>query len=518
MANLAASHYWLDVAEDKAESMHNPKLYIGIGLGGGLVLGSLLNPFTALIALAWAIFCAWNANESNSDQIEAVEDGIIAHLLDKKQLRQYATEVGMAQVELELATASSRQLSLTEAAETLGKRLKLDQVEKRPDADFPMQEEQAGGIGVNTRLNALPVPAESLPPESFSDLNSGKPTENENQTIADDLGAHIQNSLIVGKPGSGKGILLSNALRVAKATHPKLKIYVIDPKGDPLEQPYWQGCDCVASKACQDLMPLEVWEWIQSCIREFQLIQGAKLLVIDELRYLSNTFARCNDKQTKALDNFWYIVESFTSLGDAQRSHVWGVSQSSHTADLKISGGTLGQFRVVALVNTVDFGFYDTLVSTNIVQRHPDPTHLREVIAGRSPVHRVYYDSKSRKWDALPELTNYSSRDRDKGIEDGSSIYANTNTLEVPLNQVAGITLEERIISYLEGKEEFVPAHQIKSAFRELKNMTAKEARDFLHRMADEEMITRKIKGFSVLFGVIVIPPQDSSGQNSQLS
>lgn len=126
MSNLVKTHpLWIDTAEDAAEGMHNPKLYIGGGLAGGLVLGSLLNPLTGLAALSYGLYMAWDANERNSDQIEAVSEGLIAHLLDKKQLRKYQAEVGADQVQSELAQAIARELRLSDDAEALAKSLGL---------------------------------------------------------------------------------------------------------------------------------------------------------------------------------------------------------------------------------------------------------------------------------------------------------------------------------------------------------------------------------------------------------
>lgn len=123
--NLAIKPLWIDTAEDAAEGMHNPKLYIGGGLAGGLVLGSLLNPLTGIAALAYGIYLAWDANERNSDQIEAVGDGLVAHLLDKKHLRQYQADVGADQVQAELSQAIARELRLSDDAETLARSLGL---------------------------------------------------------------------------------------------------------------------------------------------------------------------------------------------------------------------------------------------------------------------------------------------------------------------------------------------------------------------------------------------------------
>jgi hypothetical protein len=122
MTNLAT---WTDIAENRAESVHNPKLYLGAGLLGALILGAMLNPATAIAALAWGGYAAWEANEQNSDQVEAVEEGIVAHLLDKKQLRGYLVAVGREQVITELKMAIARELKLSSAAQDLVKRWNL---------------------------------------------------------------------------------------------------------------------------------------------------------------------------------------------------------------------------------------------------------------------------------------------------------------------------------------------------------------------------------------------------------
>lgn len=153
---------WIDVAEDRAETVHNPKIYIGAGLASALVLGSLLNPITALAALGWGLYMAWEANEANSDQIEAVEDGILAHLLDERQLRQYASEVGLAQVLLELRAAQARELQLSDAAGALLKgRSRLPLSLPVSEAKQPEPETQRGNIGSNTKLGAVETQAQS---------------------------------------------------------------------------------------------------------------------------------------------------------------------------------------------------------------------------------------------------------------------------------------------------------------------------------------------------------------------
>lgn len=134
MSNLTVSNHWVDVAEDRAESMHNPKMGLGLGLVGGLVFGALLNPMTAFASIAWGLYAAWDENEKNSDQVEAVEDGIIAHVLDKRLLRQYILAVGVEQVKEELTEAIARELKLSPPAEELAQRWELRSKKKAPQS------------------------------------------------------------------------------------------------------------------------------------------------------------------------------------------------------------------------------------------------------------------------------------------------------------------------------------------------------------------------------------------------
>ena len=214
MTNLVTQPLWIDTAEDAAEGMHNPKLFIGGGLAGGLILGSLLNPLTGLAALAYGIYLAWDANERNSDQLEAVGDGLVAHLLDKKHLREYQTDVGTDRVQAELAQAIARELRLSDEAEKLAKSLGL--LGKAPAAapttaqpELPPAAPEAAPplpapIGASTRLNALPVAATPSDAQQWdADVT---PVAQTAVDILQDCLAYPA-ILIYGPSGSGKSTL-----------------------------------------------------------------------------------------------------------------------------------------------------------------------------------------------------------------------------------------------------------------------------------------------------------------------
>jgi hypothetical protein len=204
MNTLAKSPHWLDLAEQRAEVSQNPKIYIGAGLAGALLAGTLLNPLTAVLAALWGLYMAWEANEAVSDHMEAVEDGIIAHLLDKKQLRQYLAEFGKEQVQMELQVAIARELPLSDAATEAAKRLELDTSGKTVDRlpglppAKPKKGEQVGPI---TRLTAVSTSAEEVP-----DTDLPEPEQESGLALLREA-LHYPAVLIFGASGAGKSTL-----------------------------------------------------------------------------------------------------------------------------------------------------------------------------------------------------------------------------------------------------------------------------------------------------------------------
>ena len=276
-------------------------------------------------------------------------------------------------------------------------------------------------IGLTTRLgglkdNVVNTQAEALEPSS--EVSRTSPTTNpttsktEHLPLVEDLARQVKNTLIAGKGGCGKGMIVSNAGRKVKGYHPDTLIYFIDLKDKHEERSYWSFADVYANRNCRDLDPVEIWDWVESCIREFQSLPAPKLLIVDEVKFLSASLGIVKGNYNK----FWHVINAFTSLGDADGIHVWLMTQATHAKAIGDGGADLGQFRVIGVVDSSDTGYYDTLVGTNAVQKHSgDPSFVKQTLIARSPVGRVYFDSKTSKWQALPRLDNYSHIDRDAG-------------------------------------------------------------------------------------------------------
>ena len=134
---------------------------------------------------------------------------------------------------------------------------------------------------------------------------------------AQDLGENPQSALIVGVPGSGKGMMVSNAIRVLKAKVPSLKVIVIDPKASPKERGYWESIAdeyrAFSLKNCED--PDEGAAWLLSCMDAFRRLPGPKLCIFDELMTAA-TELELADTKMKALPKLKKFVVGLVGQGD----------------------------------------------------------------------------------------------------------------------------------------------------------------------------------------------------------
>ena len=106
-----------------------------------------------------------------------------------------------------------------------------------------------------------------------------------------DTMTHIAHRLVsmtvVGVPGAGKVMFVSNLLRLVRQHHSQLHIFVMEGKGDEKEAGYWQGvANDIRSIQGLDESPLDIVAWINGCLEDFKAIEGSKLLIFDEVTYL----------------------------------------------------------------------------------------------------------------------------------------------------------------------------------------------------------------------------------------
>ena len=231
---------------------------------------------------------------------------------------------------------------------------------------------------------------------------------------AEDLGNNPQSALIVGVPGSGKGMLVSNAIRTLKAKYPDLKIFVIDPKADPKERGYWEGLadhyKAFSLMKCSD--PDEGAEWLLDCMAQFTAMSGPKLCIFDELMSASTELSLAN-KELKALPRLKKFVVGLIGQGDSQGAWLWAMTQSPQVADMGMSGGVRANLRAIGLVSPKNLAAVEAMTSTKLIPPPPGGMDELRQIMDASPVNRAVFDGKISRWLPMPKLENHSGFDRD---------------------------------------------------------------------------------------------------------
>lgn len=208
--------------------------------------------------------------------------------------------------------------------------------------------------------------------------------------IALSMGRDLRSALVVGQPRSGKGFMVAHAIRQAKTHHPDLTIWVIDPKADPSEQMYWEGCDRILAH------PLEAFSTnaevnhfllaVDDFVKNFSAIPGPKLLIFDEALGVKE----------KAPQWFKGLMASFNylcSTGASRRQYGWMLSQTPNAADFGISGGARNVYRRILMIHHGDLGLL--LNKTTFFEGRPDEAIL-------SLTGRAFYDSAAQSWAAAP--------------------------------------------------------------------------------------------------------------------
>ncbi len=239
--------------------------------------------------------------------------------------------------------------------------------------------------------------------------------------VAKDLGGDRakkqfpQNCLIVGTPGAGKGIVLSNAIRSLKAQFPELYIIGVDPKAQPSEDGLWEVGDHsytqVLRKPVMGLSADEIAEWVATAIHTFNHIPAGvpRLLVVDELNALKASLDQLTkDSKFKPVQGWLnsYLTH-LISLGDGAGKWFWGVAQSANDKALPFDTSVRNNLRTVAIVNMDNIGAVQGLLRTDIIPSNQKSIDAVQKNVDDSPVNRAFYDRKTNEWHPMPKLKNY---------------------------------------------------------------------------------------------------------------
>ena len=216
---------------------------------------------------------------------------------------------------------------------------------------------------------------------------------------------------VVGVPGAGKGMFVSNLLRLVRQHHPQLHIFVMEGKGDEKEAGYWRGiANTIRSIQGLDESPVNIVAWINGCLEDFKAIEGSKLLIFDEVTYLYKVW---QTTEKESFEDYIQYKIGLSSMGDSLQNYIWEIGQVSNAKDLGVTAGIRSLFKPIAIVSNHDRRAANALLGTKFVPLPEDGKKAVMTMCDRSSCGRAVYDYVNDCWQPMPQLTNLSGFDRD---------------------------------------------------------------------------------------------------------
>ncbi|MDF5721518.1 MAG: hypothetical protein PUP91_13765 [Rhizonema sp. PD37] len=365
----------------------------------GIVCGGLLaSATTPLLGVVLAGYCLTKGIQSafaaDKNKKLITHNGCLAHVLKSSDFRAYRRQVGDEKIMAELQFADEEGMPLSPDAWEF-----VEEFATRTQQELPPLPTTT--VETTTQLHAINIPSTAVI-EKYDPLSSAK------IDIISEMSDRITNTIVVGIPGSGKGILVSNAIREAKRKHPLLKVFVIDPKADLKETGYFDCCDVVKQFSSMDAKPNSVAAWAESAFDEYSKYAQSNertLLVIDEGTMLGNKLQQA--KSTLLVDK----LTSYTSGGDSAGRNVWFMMQSPYVSGASLNLCTTSQMTSVVIAFSENIGAIAQWKSAKIFKQ----LSLDEVsdLIENSETGRAVYYGKTGRWYMMPQLKNYSGYDRD---------------------------------------------------------------------------------------------------------
>ncbi len=233
---------------------HTPKkgqLLIATGVIGGLLItGATSFAPAGVVFGAWCLFNAFKGNVEVSKNLESVEEyGYVAHCLSGNYLRDFREQFGDSETFRQIEWARSRNFWVSGDAEDFADSFNIIPTISREKAVTfqPKLQTIASSSGSSTYR------------ETASTVDTYDPYFNSRIDILTEMTDRITNLFIVGLGNSGKGILISNALREIKKLYPNKKIFLINGKDEPKEYGYFKGIVDVEKRLhCETAKPQTV--------------------------------------------------------------------------------------------------------------------------------------------------------------------------------------------------------------------------------------------------------------------
>jgi hypothetical protein len=462
-SNKFTADQWQIIASETISESNAQCLVIGGIIGGFIAASATAFPPTGLLVAAWALYEAWRKTaQVNRNEQAIAKYGCIAHVLTGDNLRDYRAQVGDEEVMKQIEWASGNGYALSIDAQDFLETQKPFIRRQLQPAQTTDSVEQSFSIPVSQN-------------QKLTDTQVGT-SDKQTPDLPAVLAATLKNSLIVGVPGAGKGIFVSNALDQLKRHKGKTTVFYLDPKGDPNESGYFTGrvnklyrADVITQSAD------DIFNWLQKSLDDFDssAVDGVKLLVLDELTALAGILQTVKG----AIPWLKSRLTSYSSSGSSRGIIMWGIAQNAHIADLGFGGGTRSIFIPVFLISSDQ-----VTASIDILRCGMIPSEKRltaeqiQSLCDKSPVSRAIYFGITNEWYPAPKMENYSGFDRDTRTFLPGYAPPKNDRIATDFDSLA--RLEELLKSETEKKNLSELAQKILNFFNATKKKEPKTLRD----------------------------------------
>lgn len=422
-----------DWAVEALKDTRNDNLQYIVILG---VLGSVaVVPFAGVPMGIFSFACCLiysfsRANVAQHSQTAINEFGCVAHALEGSRFQAFLAQVGDEEIIAQLKWARMNDYPLSNDAQTFLSKQSADTIEVEIK---PVTAASPNHLPLIDRLSNRAV--------SSSRPISSKETPNLIRSIAENL----KNTLIVGVPGVGKDLFLSNVLRDIRTYHPSATIFFIDPKDDPKETGYFESCvDYPYRLNIAEESPQHVYNWVCECLEEFESFDAGtelKILCFGEIAATMKTLGTIKGAAQFVKAKF----VSYSSSGDSRGIKFIASSQNAHTDGIGFNGGERSIFTPIVLISAAQIPASEQILKAQIIpsDKRLSSTEL-EALCKKSPVGRAIYHGGLNDWFPMPELPNYSGYNRDT-----RSFVNQESALLAKLEQSACATLTDFVANEL---------------------------------------------------------------------
>lgn len=383
---------------------------VGVAIGS-FILGTPTAVIGGAIGLAAPVIAFEKDNKRNNFN---TKHGAAAVSLRGQDLLEYANWMGKPETAAQLLLAEQNHIPLTGDQKAFLKKSfpnninELVKQDPKPGQTFwqlqsKVQDEEG---------NLVFEQPTKLWPDSYSEAVATEEEEDGEdeweevdipvEDLAAQMAAKLKPTIISAMPRTGKGILLSQASRLAKKANPDLKIWMIDLKANPAESGYWSHCDHVLSFKLKALPPGDegAIAKIEKFIADWQSDPAAqKLLIFDEQILVEARLPK------------WYksyvisLVKSEGSSGESDGTILWVVMQSPLIGDIGLSGGNRSVYSLIALARLATEegqnprGWMESAKASKFIPADlPDDADFE-----KSPRGTLAYSSALNRWVAIPE-------------------------------------------------------------------------------------------------------------------